>query len=375
MSLPVSPNDPVNARILSVAEDRVEGFRFRPFDAVAEASGVGAGVVLARLRAMLEAGVVRRVRQTLQTARLARGALVAWRLPEERLRAAWLWLKRNDPFTGHIVIRRAEGRVPGEEYRLWTTLKVPAGCNTPEGHCRLVSRFIGAESWALLPAKGVFVLGVGHVRRRGLRPGDRLPRPAGMRTLRPLVLSPGEWRVLLALKEPLAPGEMVPEPWSGRAGRLGLSPGEFRRAAEELDGKGALGRFAVFLEHVRVRSADGPVTGYNGLFHWTVPRGMEERAGGECGRHLCMTHCYWRTGAGSLFGGAQIMGVVHGSCREEVFAHKAAIDAHLARCGVPVLHTAVFRSELSEVRPSELSPDVYRSWLAGVSGGALRSSS
>lgn len=57
------------------------------------------------------------------------------------------------------------------------------------------------------------------------------------------------------------------------------------------------------------------------------------------------------------------MGVVHAATREEVLAHKAAIDSHLATCGIPVLHTAVFWSLRAEIRPSEISPLQYRNWL------------
>ena len=115
--------------------------------------------------------------------------------------------------------------------------------------------------------------------------------------------------MLLSVKEQLRPEEMVEDPWALRAAQAGLEPEEYCRTAEELDRKQVIGRFATFLEHVRTKTNDGPVTKYNGLFHWTVPAGMEIRAGAECGRHICMTHCYWRTG-GDIFGGAQIMGVV-----------------------------------------------------------------
>lgn len=93
---------------------------------------------------------------------------------------------------------------------------------------------------------------------------------------------------------------MVEDPWSLRAARAGLETEEYCRTAEELDRKQVIGRFATFLEHVRAKTDDGPVTKYNGLFHWTVPSGMEIRAGAECGRHICMTHCYWRTGGDVL---------------------------------------------------------------------------
>ena len=90
---PTSPNDPVNTDILMVAEDRVIGFRRLPFHAIAEQCGHPVPQVIERLKAMMEAGVVRRVRQTLLATKLAQGALVAWRVPEERLEAAFDWMQ------------------------------------------------------------------------------------------------------------------------------------------------------------------------------------------------------------------------------------------------------------------------------------------
>jgi hypothetical protein len=54
------------------------------------------------------------------------------------------------------------------------------------------------------------------------------------------------------------------------------------------------------------------------------------------------------------------MAVIHGSERDRVLAHKAAIDAHLADIGIPVSYTAVFWGGRSEIKPSEISPKVYR---------------
>lgn len=76
-NIPTSPNDPVNTDILLVAEDRIKGFRRLPFHAISEQCGHPVPVVIQRLKAMMEAGVVRRVRQTLLATKLAQGALVA----------------------------------------------------------------------------------------------------------------------------------------------------------------------------------------------------------------------------------------------------------------------------------------------------------
>ena len=63
--LPVEHNDPINAEILAISEDKIEGFVREPFEEIASRSGVGVDVVMARIAAMLRAGTIRRVRQTL----------------------------------------------------------------------------------------------------------------------------------------------------------------------------------------------------------------------------------------------------------------------------------------------------------------------
>lgn len=368
--IPADVADATNRRILAVAEDQVQGFHVRPFDEIAARCGMAAELVLERLRAMQQAGTVRRIRQTLLSTHLAEGALVAWKLPPARCETAWEWLRRHDPFTGHIVLRScADPAAPGADYRLWTTVKVPTGSNTVAGHCRMLAEQIGASDFVLLPVVGMFALGVGHVRRAGLKPGDKLAAPPAMQGIARPTLTPEEWEVLLALKESLKPDELVREPWRQRAAQLGMSHGEFIRIASGLDARRVIGRFATFLDHTR-RPDRHAGTGASGLFHWAVPRGAEERAGAECGRHICMTHCYWRSG-GAPFGGAQIMGVVHAPTREEVLAHKAAIDAHLAACGIEVKHTAVFWSEKAEIRPSEISPRAYEAWQSALCEGII----
>ena len=363
MSYPASAADPVNHRLLCVAEDAVQGFHRHPFRTIATRCGLDEAEVIGRLQVMLTAGTIRRVRQTLLSTSLAEGALIAWQVPEDKLESAYAWLCTNDPFTGHVVIREcSDAAAPGAGYRLWTTLKVPTGYGSVAEHNNLLMRHIGATDWVALPVVGMFALGVGHARRAGLKPGDKLPTPPAMQCPSTPQLSEQEWAVLLSLKESLTPTEFTPCPWEQRAAALGMSTEDYCCIAEELDAKKVIGRFATFLDHQRQSANRSTGTGAAGLFHWAVPAGMEERAGAECGRHTCMTHCYWRSG-GAAFGGAQIMGVVHAPTREEVLAHKAAIDAHLATCGIPLLHTAVFWSLRAEIRPSEISPLQYRNWL------------
>jgi len=126
-TIPVEVADPVNSRILAVSEDRIAGFVDCPFEEISRAADLPLDVVLDRLRAMLSAGTIRRIRQTLMATNLAPGALVAWRVPSEKLDSGFDFLSKQDPFSGHVVIRSTDADTPGSAYRLWTTLKVPLG--------------------------------------------------------------------------------------------------------------------------------------------------------------------------------------------------------------------------------------------------------
>lgn len=363
-TVPVAFDDPINARILAVSEDRVQGFHARPFEEISRLSGVDLDTVLERIRAMLEAGTIRRVRQTLMATNLAPGALVAWKVPADRVDAAFNFMFQDDPFSGHVVIRSTDAVTPGAAYRLWTTLKVPQGFSMRK-HCDFLASRTGAEGYRVMPAKRLFSLGVGHVRRRGLEPGARADEPGVVHDTHLVRLSDLEWRVLVALKRELEPGEVRPEPWAERAAEAGVSTEEFTRVATELNRRGVIGRFSTFLEHVKPTAEGKRVTRYNALFHWQVPVGREIEAGREVGRHFVLTHAYWREG-GPEFGDVNIMAVAHGTDKELVLRHKEAIDRHLEEAGIPIGYTNVFWGGRSEIKPSEISPFAYREWCLSV---------
>jgi DNA-binding Lrp family transcriptional regulator len=107
-TIPAEITDPVNARILAVSEDRIAGFLVDPFAEIARLSGLDTATVHERLRAMLAAGTIRRIRQTLMATNLAPGALIAWRISNDKLESAFDYLWKQDPFSGHIVIRSTD---------------------------------------------------------------------------------------------------------------------------------------------------------------------------------------------------------------------------------------------------------------------------
>lgn len=354
---PVNIDDPINAAILAVSEDRIQGFQPDPLKAIADQSGNAQDIVIERIRAMLRAGTIRRVRQTLMATNLALGALVAWQVPPNKLDSAFDYLFHEDPFSGHVVIRSTDSATPGSSFRLWTTLKVPQFYSLAK-HAAWLQQRIGAEKCLLMPAKKVFALGVGHVRRRGMAVGSKADAVAEAHDTGIVDLTPLEWQVLTALKREFEPNELVPDIWKARAEEAGVDYETFLRIGRELNERKVIGRFSTFLEHVKPIDGDSRVTRYNGLFHWAVPKGRELEAGQQVGRFHIMTHAYWREG-GPEFRNVNIMGVAHGMEKDLVLAHKAAIDRHLEEIGIPVSYTNVFWGGRSEIKPSEISPIAY----------------
>src|SRR5438067_11390528 len=156
---PIAHTDPINAKILSISEDRIQGFLRDPFGEIAEKSGVDIDTVFERIRAMLRAGTIRRVRQTLMATNLAEGALVAWQVPNDRVDEAFDFMFQRDPFSGHVVVRSADPATQRSSYRLCTTVKVPHGYSI-ERHCAFLAEQVGATHFRVMPATRMFALGV-----------------------------------------------------------------------------------------------------------------------------------------------------------------------------------------------------------------------
>lgn len=361
---PTSPKDEINRQILEVSEDSIKGFSEKPFSEIAKRSGLPLDVVIERIKAMLASGVVRRVRQTLLATNLAQGALIAWKITPDKLDRAFELLSKEDPFSGHVVIRNSERGTT--EWPLWTTIKVPTGFSL-EKHCDWIRDQIGAEKYRIMPTIRQFVLGVGHMRRKGMEVGEKSDKPAMDMVPAIVDLDDRDWNVLIALKRDLSLEEITDDVWAIRAGEAGISLGEFVEVAKSLDARGVIGRFSTFLEHSKpVGDASERLSSFNGLFHWAVPKGKEIEAGREIGRYRILTHCYWRDGGPEL-NDVNIFAVAHGETKEQVMAHKAAIDRFLVESGIGLNYTNVYWGGRAEIKPSEIAPSVYRRW-AGERG-------
>ena len=79
-------------------------------------------------------------------------------------------------------------------------------------------------------------------------------------------------------------------------------------------------------------------------------------------------HPDWKAGDKVIHTGFGV-GESHWGCLAEkarLLEHKAATDEHLAASGIPVSYTNVFWGGRSEIKPSEISPQLYRRWLVEV---------
>jgi hypothetical protein len=196
-----------------------------------------------------------------------------------------------------------------------------------------------------------------------LEPGSRTEEPGTVIDTNIVTLSDIDWKVLVPLKREFRPEEIGRSPWRARASEAAIEYEEFLAVARSLNERKVIGRFSTFLEHVKPSASGARVTRYNALFHWRVPEGREIEAGREVGRHHILTHAYWREG-GAEFANVNVMAVAHGTDKGLVLAHKAAIDEHLVEAGIPVLYTNVFWGGRSEIKPSEISPAEYESWVS-----------
>ena len=165
-----------------------------------------------------------------------------------------------------------------------------------------------------MPALRAFVLGVGHMRRKGMAVGEKSPSAGSNCSLRSSSSTSPNGSALRA-KRDLTPEEIGRNLWSRRARRRRSDLATSSRSPSDLDRRGVIGRFSTFLEHTKPVAEHERVSSFNGLFHWAVPAGREIEAGCEIGRFEILTHCYWRD-AGPELNNVNIMAVAHGETKE-----------------------------------------------------------
>ncbi len=174
---PVEHNDAINARILAVSEDKIAGFVAEPFQEIARLSGVESARRAHRASAPCSArdGPPRAPDAPGDQPRLRRARRLETTAGEARSRRSSSCSARTrSAATSSCARRMATRRGP-------STNSGPRSRPRADFHSRNTPHCSPGTSarrhFRLMPAKGIFVLGVGHVRRKTVEPGDRADAP------------------------------------------------------------------------------------------------------------------------------------------------------------------------------------------------------
>ena len=183
-----------------------------------------------------------------------------------------------------------------------------------------------------------------------------------------------EWKVLIALKREFTPEEIAPSPWRARAAEAGLALGGIlpdRRIAQRAEDH------RTFLDFSRARETFGRRRARH-TFQRSFPLGGAGGTRNGSGRRSRAGITSSRTATGAKpdrNSGTSTSWRSRTAPTKSCFSStNAAIDEHLEACGIPVSYTNVFWGGRSEIKPSEISPEIYRE-LAARDGGRSRAAS
>ena len=154
--------------------------------------------------------------------------------------------------------------------------------------------------------------------------------------------------------------------WAARAAEAGVSLDEFYQVAEQLNARKVIGRFSTFLEHVKPSDRWSAGHAIQRAFSLGGAAGSRNRSGrrGRAG----ITSSRIATGARADRNSRMSTSWPLRTERTKrlLLAHKAAIDGISQTSGIPVSYTNVFWGGRSEIKPSEISPQVYQAMVGGA---------
>ncbi len=369
-----------------------------PFAALAGDLGTDERNVLARLRRLAEARVLRQIGAIFDTRACGyTSALVAGRVAPGALERAAAAVAAH-PGVSHCYER-------GHAWNLWFTLAVPPTSRLGlQRTVELLGAAAAAESIRTLPALRVFKIaarfdmdetgappiaaapagGVGSGPRPPAAVGRfRVPRPtparasspsktaavlenargdagrgplpatgpAGAAAMGSAPLSDEEIEVVRALQKPLA---LVEEPFATPAREAGMSQAELLACAKTLLDRGVMRRFAGLLNHGRAGF------GANVMAAWALPARRTEEAGTRIAGFRAVTHCYERP----VFADwpYALFSMIHGRTREECLCIVDAIRIAVGPDGAALLWTL---REFKKTRLQLFTPD-YEAWETSV---------
>ena len=271
----------LEARLLELvqAEFPLSG---EPYAELGQRLGISLDEVVARIKKLEAAGIIREIGPVLDSRRLGyQTTLVAMKVSQDYLDKASKIINEH-PGISHGYERE-------HQFNLWFTLSLPPPADL-EAEVQHLSEAIGAEAAFSLPVLKQFKIGT-HLG------GGELPQPAE--------LSATDRRLINELQNDLP---LTPAPFGEMAARLNMGVAEFLARCQSLLQRGVIRRFGASVNHREVGFRA------NAMACWVAPPEMVDVAAQKLANLGEVSHCYERK-TNSLWQ-YNLFAMIHGHTRE-----------------------------------------------------------
>jgi DNA-binding Lrp family transcriptional regulator len=270
--------DDLDRRLLNILQMNLP-LTATPYAAMGEQVGLPEAEVIARVRALKEARILRQVSAIFDTRKIGyRSSLVAMKVDPKRVHEAARVINEH-PGVSHNYERN-------HPFNLWFTVAVPPP-STVEEHVDALDRKAGAETTRILQTLKLFKIGV-KLDMTGesditARDPSGVRREADWNVGR--ALSPLDIQLVRELQKDLL---LEPRPFAPPAADLGMTEDELLGHARRMVDDGIMRRFAAVLYHRRAGFKA------NAMGVWRVPEDRVEEIGFQMGSFAAVSHCYQR---------------------------------------------------------------------------------
>lgn len=248
----------------------------RPFKEIGRRLDIDEKEALRRIRRIKEEGLIRQINAIFDTRKLKyKSALVAMSIDANKLEEVANEINKH-PGVSHNYER-------DHEYNLWFTIAVP-----PEGNIKndleTFAKLDGVKKYRILPTLKLYKIGV----KLDMINEDDKPKPVDKPKevdTKPIEISERDKEFIRELQKDI---ELVEEPFTEPARRLGITVDQLLEKAEEYVKLGIMRRFAAILRH-----RDAGFTA-NGMIVWKVPEDRIDDIGYKVAAYKEVSHCYKR---------------------------------------------------------------------------------
>jgi siroheme decarboxylase len=334
------PLDDADRKLLNLMQGSFALTR-RPFGHVAGLAGLTEEEVLARVRRLLDARIIREVTPIFDTRALGyQSMLVAAKVDAEHPHRAAKIINAH-PGVTHNYLRN-------HDFNLWFTIAVEPGSRLGlDGTLDVLAAETGAQSIRQLPTLKLFKIRMDLEMEAGTDALAAAGEAVEPRELDPIELSEADVATIRATQGPMP---VVPEPYAPAAERLGVTQEEVLRRLESLREREGLRRVAAILYHRRAGFSA------NGMGVWRVPEDEVLETGKRMAAFRGVSHCYQRPTYPDW--PYSVFTMAHGRSKEEC---DAILDSIADATGIRDRATLYSSTEFKKVRMLYFTDD-FRRW-------------